>query len=97
MSALEKVAERAFVKWIKEETADETRKFKAARDDPDQQVLCAGGRTFFIEFKRIGGKPPRRGQLRRAKELTDLGFVVLFLFTCDEAIEYYHKFKRGEI
>lgn len=47
--------------------------FLVGRGFPDRTILCPGGKVFFIEFKRKGGKmSPQQEQVR--KLLTDLGF-----------------------
>jgi hypothetical protein len=42
---------------------------------PDRMVLCPGGITFFIEFKRPGEKPTQ-GQLAYHEKLRKLGYEV---------------------
>ncbi|ABO49731.1 conserved hypothetical protein [Desulforamulus reducens MI-1] len=42
---------------------------------PDRIVLLPGGRSIFVELK-APGEEPRPLQVKRAKELTELGFEV---------------------
>ena len=54
--------------------------FLVGRGFPDRTVLCPGGKIFFIEFKRKGGKlSPQQIQVRDV--LTGLGFSY---FVCNE-------------
>jgi hypothetical protein len=76
--------ERKFVEYAKS-VGCKAVKFKTTRNDPDRQVLCPGGRAFFIEFKRDEGETPRDGQINRAKELAGLGFQVCFCFSFEQA------------
>lgn len=53
--------------------------FLSGRGFPDRTILCPGGRIFFIEFKRKGGKVSEH-QKKVRKLLIDLGF---YCHICD--------------
>ena len=50
---------------------------------PDRLCLLPGGRVFFAEVKRPGGKP-RPLQLKRHSELRKLGFEVYVIDSKEE-------------
>lgn len=53
---------------------------------PDRLCLLPGGRIFFAEVKRPGGKP-RPLQLKRHEELRRLGFSVRVIDSKEECDE----------
>ena len=53
---------------------------------PDRLCLLPGGRIFFAEVKRPGGKP-RPLQLKRHEELRRLGFMVRVIDSKEECDE----------
>ena len=53
---------------------------------PDRLCLLPGGRIFFAEVKRPGGKP-RPLQLKRHEELRRLGFMVRVIGSKEECDE----------
>lgn len=63
----------------------ESRKYTSPnyRAVPDGIFFPGQGRTFFIEFKRLG-KRPTKSQEREIRRLEDLGFVVYVVDTIKE-------------
>lgn len=76
---LESQIERYFCKKIKQ-LGGIALKFSPAGTAgmPDRLVLLPRGRMFFVEFK-APDKKPKALQLKRAKELRNLGFDVFFV------------------
>jgi hypothetical protein len=76
---LEKEIERKLVRGI-ESRGGKCRKFVSPgwKGTPDRIVLMPGGRIYFVELKKPGGKL-RPLQKQRLKELQQLGFKALYL------------------
>jgi len=53
---------------------------------PDRIVLLPGGKIVFVELKKPAGQP-RLLQLKRAKELEELGFKVFCGVNSKDAVE----------
>jgi len=76
---LEKEIEKAVCAYAKSKGIDNYKFSSPARIGvPDRMFVCKVGRTFFIEFKRPGGKPTPT-QDREAMKLTKLGFEVFLI------------------
>jgi len=85
MNKLEKEIENDFVRYARQRGALAVKfEDKARRNAPDRIILCPGGVTLFIEFKRPGEKC-RPGQLAYHQMLSRLGFRVWVCETANEA------------
>lgn len=60
---------------------------------PDRIVLLPHGRIVFIELK-APGKKPRPIQIKRIKELKDLGFDVRVIDSIDKVKEFINDIER---
>ena len=76
---LEKKIEQKLVKAVKKEGGLCLKFVSPGMDGmPDRLILMPGGRMAFVELK-APGKKPRLLQLRRHKQLRQLGFLVFVL------------------
>ena len=96
---LESVIERAFVKAIYK-VGGEAYKLNSLSINglPDRLVLLPGGRALFVELKAPGEKM-RPLQQKRAKQLQEMGFVVLCIDRLEQipsAVESMLAWKPGE-
>jgi hypothetical protein len=75
----EKITERKLAKAVKQ-AGGIAQKFVSPGLDgmPDRIVLLPGGRIGFVEVK-AAGKTPRALQLKRHRQLRELGFKVFVL------------------
>lgn len=85
---LEKVAEKAFVKWCRENGVKQKKLIDlGASAFPDRTILLGGGKIACIEFKKVNGRD-QPGQQRTADDLRDLGVPVLRTESLAEAVKW---------
>ena len=81
---LEREVERALIRAVKKAGGMCLKFVSPSRAGaPDRLCLLPGGRMFFAEVKRPGGKP-RPLQLKRHEELRKLGFAVYVIDSKEE-------------
>ena len=88
---LEKIAERKFVAYVRED-GNRSIKYEKRKGDPDQLVLIAPFYFFFIEFKRKGEQLEPL-QIERHKDLLGAGYAVYTTSSLKEAKEIYKSEK----
>ena len=61
---------------------------------PDRIILLPGGRIFFVEVKRPGGRPSPL-QLKRHEQLRNLGFDVFVLDGKEQVLDLIKLQRNG--